>query len=170
MRPALCFAKPRAIVTRISTNPPYSKGVLQPLAETYLARSLPLEFIDSGDLAGDDLARFKLLVLPETSGLTGQEVERLKRDVRRGGQLLLSGKMLCYDERGLPLGDFCLAKEMGLSLSTRPLSKRHEKTYGNGKIVYLASPYGAGPTGREIRPPSCRFSPNTATPCQRQTR
>jgi hypothetical protein len=120
------------------------------LAEAYLARSVPLEFVDSPNLPGDDLSRFKLLVLPETSGLTQGEVKALRDYVRQGGQLLLSGKALCYDEKGLPLEDFALAGEMGLSLSTQPLPKRHEKQYGKGKLVYLASPYGTGDLVKEM--------------------
>jgi len=129
---------------------PYSKGVLQPLAEAYLARSVPLEFVDSARLPDDDLSRFRLLVLPETSGLTEPEVQALRRYVRRGGQLLLAGQALCHDARGLPLPDFALAAEMGLSLTNRPLPKRHEQPCGRGKIIYRAAPFSTADLVQEM--------------------
>ncbi|MCX6927266.1 MAG: hypothetical protein NT154_29290 [Verrucomicrobia bacterium] len=128
----------------------YSKKVLQPLADAYLARSVPLEFLDNSKVAKCDLGRYKCLVLPETSGLTPGEVAALKEYVGVGGQLLLAGGALCYDENGLPLQDFALAHEMDVSISTKLLPKRHEQKYGNGKIVYLASPYDTGDLVKEL--------------------
>ena len=129
----------------------YSKGVLQPLAEAYLARSTPLEFIDSSNLPGDDLSRFNLLRPAGDQRFDREEeVEALRQFVRGGGQLLLAGKALCYDENGLPLADFALAAEMGLAFTTQPPPKRHEKEYGKGKIVYLASPYSTRDLVKEM--------------------
>ncbi|MEI6785643.1 MAG: hypothetical protein WCQ21_32550 [Verrucomicrobiota bacterium] len=149
---------------------PYSKKVLQPLADAYLARSVPLEFLDGSQLTKGDLHRYKCLVLPETSGLTPGEVAGLKEYVRRGGQLLLSGGALCYDDKGLPLQDFALAKEMGVSLLSRPLPKRHEQEYGNGKIVYLASPYDTGDLVKELDTmvPECPLTTGGAGPVTNQ--
>lgn len=129
---------------------PYSKGVLQPLADAYLARSVPLEFIDSADLPQGGLSRFKLLVLPDTSGLTEKELAALQAYVRDGGRLLVAGQALCFDDKGLPLKDFALAGEMGVSLTSRPLPKRHEQEYGGGKFVYLAAPYVTDDLVREM--------------------
>ena len=94
--------------------------LLRDITESYLNRSLPLEFVNALDLPTEDLARFKVLVLPETSGLKSTEVEGLRKYVREGGQLLLTGAALLYDEKGLALSDFALAKEMGVNLVSKP--------------------------------------------------
>ncbi len=88
--------------------------LLRTLTESYLDRSLPVEFISNLDLPSDNLSRFKLLVLPETSGIKPAELDALKNYVNEGGQLLLAGHALRYDEGGLAMEDFALGKEMGV--------------------------------------------------------
>ena len=64
---------------------------LRRLAEPCLARSNPPEFLAAEHLAGRDLGRFKLLVLPESSGLPKEARDALVQYVRGGGQLLVAG-------------------------------------------------------------------------------
>jgi hypothetical protein len=89
---------------------------LQKLTESCLVRSLPLEFVNCLDL-GDPknaLSRFKLLVLPLTSGLKGQELDSLARYMREGGSLLVAGDALRHGEKGEEQQDFALADVMGV--------------------------------------------------------
>ncbi len=81
------------------------KAYLEPIetiTNAYLERSLPLEFVNSLDLADakKDLGRFRLLVLPQSSGLSNSEVGALRDYVRRGGNLLVAGDALRHDSQG----------------------------------------------------------------------
>jgi hypothetical protein len=90
---------------------------MEALTNAFLERSLPLEFVNCLDL-GDPrkpIARFKLLVLPLSSGLTPDELQHLRRYVAEGGSLLVVGDALRHDERGNRQSDFALSAEMGLS-------------------------------------------------------
>ena len=89
--------------------------LLRNLAEPYLGRSIPPEFIAGEHLSGRDLSQFKLLVLPESSGLPEDAHKALAAYVREGGQLLVTGGALLYDDRGKPREDFALAEVLGVS-------------------------------------------------------
>ena len=115
------------------------------IAGAYLRRSLPLDFLNCLDLAGEKRdgprptsgrcpperpdgcfaqrgtvplfsPRWKLLVLPGTSGLTADELDALRRYVRGGGNLLVAGDALRHDARGIPQRQFDLADCLGLQL------------------------------------------------------
>jgi hypothetical protein len=89
---------------------------LERLSVAYLARSLPLEFVNCLDLnaPAKDLARFRVLVVPLSSGLSAVELDALRRYVRQGGCLVVAGDALRYDEHGRERSDFSLAAEMGV--------------------------------------------------------
>ena len=71
------------------------------LTDAYLKRSLPLEFVNCLDLPdpAKRISRFKLLIVPSTSGLASGELEALRRYVRQGGNLLVAGDALRHDPR-----------------------------------------------------------------------
>jgi len=101
-------------------RPDYSReaycDVLQKLTEAYLRRSLPLEFVNCLDLCDPrkDLARFKALIVPMSSGLSAEELDALRGYVRAGGSLVVGGEALRHDAKGRELTDFALAGEMGV--------------------------------------------------------
>jgi hypothetical protein len=84
------------------------------ITKAYLQRSIPLDYINCLDLSDRDLSRYKLLLLPLTSGLAPRELDALRRYVKQGGNLLIAGDSLRYDDHGLPRQDFDLAEEMGV--------------------------------------------------------
>lgn len=88
--------------------------VCEQITNAYLKRSMPLDFINVLDLQTRDLAQYKLLMLPLSSGLTADECEALRRYARGGGTLLVAGDALRHDPHGQPLDDFALADVMGL--------------------------------------------------------
>ena len=116
--PVRCFGMVYCESTRFR-NDKYDRSgyvkLLRRITESYLKRSLVPEFISNLDLPSDSLSRFKLLVLPETSGLRPQDLAALRAYMAAGGQLLVVGDALRYDENGLPRKDFALAGEMGVS-------------------------------------------------------
>jgi hypothetical protein len=75
-----------------------------------------LEFVNRLDLgdAKKAVSRFKLLVLPLTSGLSPQDLEILTRYVRDGGSLLVAGDALRHGEKGEEQQDFALAGATGV--------------------------------------------------------
>jgi len=88
--------------------------VCEKITNVYLKRSLPLDFINVLDLQTRDLTKYKVLLLPLSSGMTAEECDALRRYVRGGGTLLVAGDAGRHDSRGLPLEDFALADVMGL--------------------------------------------------------
>lgn len=91
------------------------ENILRQIVEHYLDRSLPVEFVSNHALPSQDLSRFRLLVLPETTGLEREELEAMREYVRSGGQILVVGKGLLYDAQGQARDDFALADVLGVS-------------------------------------------------------
>ncbi|MEX0775011.1 MAG: alpha-amylase family protein [Phycisphaeraceae bacterium] len=109
-------------------------------AEAFLARSAAVEFVNSPALVGQNLRRFKVLVLPETSGLKPAELDALRRYVKQGGHLILTGEALRYDEEGWPLREPALSKEMNLgNVFNMPAAGIISKV-GKGTITFIRKP------------------------------
>jgi hypothetical protein len=62
----------------------------------------------------DDLARYRLVIVPDQPSLSEAEVASLRDYVRDGGRLLVSGRTSLWNERGVPRPDFALADVMGV--------------------------------------------------------
>jgi hypothetical protein len=82
----------------------------------YLDSSIPVQFVNCLDLKIKDLKEYKLLMLPRTSGLTAEELGYLKSYVNNGGNLLVTGDALLFNETGDSSNDFSLSEELGLHL------------------------------------------------------
>ena len=80
-----------------------------------LQASLPLNWVNVLDLGQEDLERYRVLVLPETSGLTAEQLDRLRDYAEAGGNLLVVGDALRHNEQGRQRKDFALADGMGLT-------------------------------------------------------
>ena len=92
---------------------PYMKAN-EGIVMKYLDRSMPAQFINSLDLDIHDLKKHKLIMLPRTSGLTNDQLAHLRKYVREGGNLLVTGDALLFDEKGDPRNNFSMATELGL--------------------------------------------------------
>jgi len=95
------------------TRKPYMQAC-RGIAMSYLDSSIPVQFINCLDLKIKDLKKYKLLMLPRTSGLTSEELGYLKGYVNNGGNLLVTGDALLFDETGDKRSDFSLSDELGL--------------------------------------------------------
>ncbi len=139
-------------------------AAMEPIANASLQRSAPVEFVNALDLANPQkqLSRFKLLILPRTSGLSATELDCLRRYVRDGGSLLVGGDALRHDARGKELAEFALAEEMVLRRGDAPPSSLHVRPFGKGKMACVAEPTQevidllAGPAPIAIQPPESR--------------
>jgi dienelactone hydrolase len=98
--------------------PQWSRGpVVSPLkglCEYYLGHNEPVAFLSSFQLPRQNLARFKVLVVPDMGGMKPDEMHALTEYARHGGQVLLTGEATLHDESGRPLANFAMAEECGL--------------------------------------------------------
>jgi Hypothetical glycosyl hydrolase 6 len=139
-------------------------AAMEPIANNGLQHNAPVEFINALDL--DDpqkpISRFKLLILPRTSGLSVAELDCLRRYVHDGGALLAAGDALRHDAQGNELGDFALAGEMGLRRGDAIPSSLHIRPFGRGQMACMANvtPEAidelAGPAPLVVQPPESR--------------
>lgn len=76
---------------------------------------LPLAIMNDWNLNADDLARQKVLVLPNTACLDDAQVAAIDQFVRNGGALVASLDTSLFNEFGDPREDFALAQVLGVN-------------------------------------------------------
>ncbi len=81
---------------------------------------LPVAVVNDWNLTPADLARYKVLVLPNTACLDDDQVSAIDRFVRDGGGLVASLDTSLFDEFGTPRADFALAKVLGVTYRGTP--------------------------------------------------
>lgn len=74
---------------------------------------VPLAIIFDENMATENLSRFPIVYLPNTTILTEEEASRLRAYVRQGGKILASLDVSLYDEWGRQRTDFLLADLFG---------------------------------------------------------
>lgn len=80
---------------------------------------LPLQLINDWDATGTSLARFAVLLLPNSAALSDSQVAAIRLFVEKGGGLIASGDAALCDELGRPRADFALADLFGVSFRDR---------------------------------------------------
>jgi hypothetical protein len=94
------------------------------LYRTVLEEHLPVTVICDWNLAKQDLAQYKVLVLPNTACLSDEQAAAVREFVAAGGGLVASLDASLCDEFGEPRRDFALADVLGVhhagSLSADP--------------------------------------------------
>lgn len=80
-----------------------------------LEEHLPVTIINDWNLTDDDLARYKVLILPNTASLDNPQCEAIRRFVEKGGGLVASLDTSLCDEFGNPRPDFALSDILGVS-------------------------------------------------------
>lgn len=76
---------------------------------------IPFEMVHDRLLAPDQLARFKLLILPNIAALSEAQCAQIREYVRRGGSLVATHETSLHDEWGKRRSDFGLADLFGVS-------------------------------------------------------
>ncbi len=76
---------------------------------------LPTTVINDWNLNARDLAKFKVLILPNTACLDARQVDAVREYVRAGGGLVASLDASLFDELGNPREDFALADVFGVN-------------------------------------------------------
>jgi hypothetical protein len=81
---------------------------------------LPVAVINDWNLNPRDLAKYKVLILPNTACLDDEQVAAVERFVREGGGLVASLDTSLFDEYGDPRKDFALGGVLGVSYRGLP--------------------------------------------------
>jgi hypothetical protein len=80
-----------------------------------LEEHLPVTVINDWNLTDTDLAKYRVLLLPNTASLDTAQCEAIRRFVEKGGGLVASLDTSLCDEFGDPRTDFALADVLGVS-------------------------------------------------------
>jgi hypothetical protein len=81
---------------------------------------LPVAVVNDWNLNEADLARYKVLILPNTACLDARQIEAVDRFVRDGGGLVASLDTSLFDEFGTPRDNFALAEVLGVDYRDIP--------------------------------------------------
>jgi hypothetical protein len=90
---------------------------------TAVEEHLPVAVVNDWNLTPADLARYKVVVLPNTACLDDAQVAALTEYVRNGGGLVASLDTSLFDEFGTPRKNFALGEAFGVDYRGLPDSK-----------------------------------------------
>lgn len=82
---------------------------------TCVEEHLPVNLINDWNLNAEDLAKYKVLILPNTACLDERQVKAIDEFVKNGGGLVASFETSLFDEFGEPRKDFALSPLFGAS-------------------------------------------------------
>jgi len=98
-------------------------GTFRAMVETHL----PVAVVNDWNLNAADLARYKVLILPNTASLDQAQVKAVDEFVRQGGGLVASLDASLFDEFGTPRENFALAETLGVDYRGMPEATPTEK-------------------------------------------
>jgi hypothetical protein len=85
-----------------------------------LEEHLPLVLVNDWDLHAGELDKYRVVVLANAAALSDAQVDAVRRYVRAGGGLVVTGETSLFDELGRPRHDFALTDVIGVSYKGRP--------------------------------------------------
>ena len=94
---------------------------------TSVEEHLPISVINDWNLNADDLARYKVLWLPNAACLDEAQVAAVEQFVRAGGGLVASLDTSLFDEFGNPREKFALGKVLGSTIAGSPKRRTPRK-------------------------------------------
>jgi hypothetical protein len=97
------------------------------------------------DFSPQELAKYKVLVLPYVPLLSDSQVETITQYVNNGGGLVVLGLCSFKDEYGLPRENLGLADLEGFNLQDTPV-EIVQKEAGKGRVVFI--PFNPLPVGK----------------------
>lgn len=130
---------PVADVALLRSFPSLAYDSLDPQLETTLMEQLliqykvPFRYVFDQDLA--DLSRYRVLVLPDQEALSDLEIRQISDYVRRGGNLVVTGRTSAYTASHRRRADLGLAPVLGVHASDLPVFARG--SYGRGRVAYV---------------------------------
>ena len=87
---------------------------LRGLCQYYLDRNEAPAFLSSFHLGRGNLSRFRVILVPDMTGLKADEMQVLADYAQRGGQVLLTGQATLWDAAGRRLDNFVMFEQLGL--------------------------------------------------------
>ncbi|MFF2750638.1 hypothetical protein ACFVVA_34535 [Kitasatospora sp. NPDC058048] len=98
---------------------------------------VPFDTVPSPGLTADDLARFKVLLLPNLQAVSDSEAALLRGFVAAGGTIVITGPApTALDELGGQRTEFALSDVLGLRRAD-PLPATRQNSYGSGSCWYV---------------------------------
>ncbi|MEI6071756.1 MAG: beta-galactosidase trimerization domain-containing protein [Verrucomicrobiae bacterium] len=82
--------------------------------KSLLEEKIPETCLSDRNLDHDDLARYKVIVLPDTGIIAPKTAERLRAYVENGGGLVAGFRTSLFDQKGIAQDDFSLADLLGV--------------------------------------------------------
>jgi hypothetical protein len=123
---------------------------------------LPVAVINDWNLNPADLAKYKVLILPNTACLDDAQAAAVDAFVRAGGGLVASLDASLFDESGNPRANFALAGTFGVDYRGLP-----EATSGEPREVDVNFARAIGPDYWEKRKGVFEFRQDPASPLRR---
>ncbi len=80
----------------------------------------PVSLLNDWDVTAENLARYRVVILPNAAALSDQQVAALRDYVASGGGLVATTETSLCDELGRPRRDFALSDVFGVSYRGRP--------------------------------------------------
>ncbi|MFJ4593424.1 MULTISPECIES: hypothetical protein [unclassified Kitasatospora] len=103
---------------------------------------IPFDTVPSPGLAAADLARFKVLLLPDLQAVSDAEAAVLRGFVAAGGTIVITGPApTALDELGGQRAEFALSDVLGLRRGS-PLPAGKQNPYGSGTCWYVRNRAG----------------------------
>ncbi len=118
-------------------------GVFRAAMEAHLAVTL----INDWDIKPEVLAKYKVLILPNSACLSLEQVDIIRRYVQDGGGLIATCDTSLFDEIGRPRQDFALADVFGASWEGRPDNTTPDGTLDANFMQVVDETYWAQRTG-----------------------
>jgi len=106
---------------------------------TAVEEHLPLNVINDWNLNAADLAKYKVLVMPNTACLDDDQVAAIDAYVFNGGGLVASLDTSLFDAFGNPRDNFALAKVLGVNYRGLPESQADAKAKDEIDVNFAAS-------------------------------
>jgi len=90
---------------------------LQGMYHSLIEDHMPFELLNADIIDNEHLMPFKLLILPNITGLSNQQCDQIRDFVKAGGSLLATFETSLYDEKGNQRKDFGLSDLFGVSFN-----------------------------------------------------
>ena len=109
---------------------PYTEAIAGAINAAAVA-NYPWEVVPDWKLTEDELAAYRVLVLPNTTALSDGQADLIGAWVEQGGRLLATFRTGLRDERGEPRGDFALGDVLGVEYAAMDETYVGSQEYGS---------------------------------------
>ncbi len=109
------------------------------MEQLLIQEHIPFDIILERHLNITDLARYQVLILPNVTCMTDEQVDTVKQYVDQGGSLVVIGDTSLYNQNMQYRDEYGLAELMGISRLDDKFPPFLFSDYGQGKVLYFSS-------------------------------